>query len=82
MYPEYYEEVHYVLEEREILEREVPPLLERLKDQNLWIGCDWHYYDTGINDGSLGIKRFTNPFYLLGYKKAQEKYTDSSGKRD
>jgi hypothetical protein len=74
MYPEYYEEFHYVVEEREIVEREVPPFSERLKDQNLWIGCDWYYYNAGINDGSLGIKRSTNPFYLLGYEKAQEKY--------
>ena len=72
---EFYEEVHYVLEEYEPVEREVAPLKERLLDSNLWQGGDWYCYDRGQNDGDLGIpSRCNNPFYILGYNQAQEKY--------
>jgi hypothetical protein len=74
MYPEFIEGFHYVVEDKEIVEPSVAELLERLKNQNFWIGCDWYYYDAGMNDGSLEIKRSLNPFYLLGYEKVQEKY--------
>lgn len=76
MYSEpFYEGVHYVKEDTEFIEREVAPLSERLLNQNLWQGTDWYYYYQGQKHGDLGINSCCdNPFYMLGYNKAQEKY--------
>lgn len=78
MYPEYptfLDGLNYVVENKEPVEREVKPLEERIKDPNHWQGTDWHYYYLGKRDGDLGLtQRCANPFYLLGYDKAQEKY--------
>ena len=76
MYPEYYEDFHYVSRDEEPIEREVVPEAERIENQNLWQGSDWYFYRLGQKDGDLGInKRCQNPFYLLGYQKEQDKYT-------
>jgi hypothetical protein len=74
MHDELYEGFHYVVEDKEPVEREFLPLEERLQNQNLWQSFDWCFYYKGIDDGSLGIKRSSNPFYIFGYNKAQEKY--------
>jgi hypothetical protein len=75
MYPEYFEEFHYVVQDWEPVEREIPPLEERLKDQNHWQSSDWCCYNRGKHHGDFGIpQQCQNPFYLLGYAKGYEKY--------
>lgn len=75
MYPEYYEEFHYVDQAIEPVEREILPIAERIQNQNLWHSNDWYYYDQGKVDGDLGVpSKSDNPFYQIGYKKAQAKY--------
>lgn len=76
MYSEpFYEEAHYIIEDFELIEREVAPIEIRINNQNLWQGNDWHCYYQGKSDSSLGIPaRCNNPFYLQGYKEVQDKY--------
>lgn len=75
MYPEFIEGFHYVKEDREPVVREPRPLSERLADQNLWEGIDWHYYDMGFQHADLGLpSQSKNPFYCKGYKEGRKKY--------
>ena len=72
---EFYEEFHYVVSDSEIVVREVPPLEERLSDQNQWIAADWERYNSGNHDAEFGWKpRSHNPFYQLGYDRGMERY--------
>lgn len=75
MYPEFIEGFHYVKEDREPAVRELRPLSERLADQNLWEGIDWHYYDMGFQHADLGLpSQSKNPFYCQGYEEGRKKY--------
>jgi hypothetical protein len=57
------------------VEREVPELCDRLPNQNLWIGCDWHHYYCGLKHGRIRYKPVSeNPFYILGYQESSPTY--------
>lgn len=75
MYPEFIEGFHYVGKCQEPVIRETCLLSDRLEDQNLWEGCDWHHYYAGVGHADLGIpKQSENPFYCKGYEEGRKKY--------